>query len=85
MDLVLLHEYVARRNGKKFEVSILILMDLVLLPSSISNSLSPFKLGFNPYFNGSSTSTRNILVWVFSIVNKFYINSKSFNEYLKLI
>ena len=59
-------------------------MDLVLLRAKSMEYLEN-KERFNPYFNGSSTSTRNILVWVFSIVNKFYINSKSFNEYLKLI
>ena len=69
---------------KKEIVSILILMDLVLLQHGL-NITQVCSESFNPYFNGSSTSTRNILVWVFSIVNKFYINSKSFNEYLKLI
>ena len=59
-------------------------MDLVLLQEKVYECTN-IDLSFNPYFNGSSTSTRNILVWVFSIVNKFYINSKSFNEYLKLI
>ena len=59
-------------------------MDLVLLRGT-EMAIYPIATCFNPYFNGSSTSTRNILVWVFSIVNKFYINSKSFNEYLKLI
>ena len=43
------------------DVSILILMDLVLLRIT-QLDLQEIVKGFNPYFNGSSTSTRNILV-----------------------
>ena len=32
-------------------------MDLILL-QKMGDNISPFGLGFNPYFNGSNTSTR---------------------------
>ena len=56
MDLVLLLFFSSFFFKLLNFVSILILMDLVLLPN-IDASEDVRELGFNPYFNGSSTST----------------------------
>ena len=56
MDLVLLPIADHRREEQKTAVSILILMDLVLLRAKSMEYLEN-KERFNPYFNGSSTST----------------------------
>ena len=39
-------------------------MDLILLQKMVDN-ISPFGLGFNPYFNGSNTSTWLEVTWIF--------------------
>ena len=39
-------------------------MDLILL-QKMGDNISPFGLGFNPYFNGSNTSTWLEVTWIF--------------------
>ena len=56
MDLVLLQHWINEHLIVCNNVSILILMDLVLLLSKLL-ALASASASFNPYFNGSSTST----------------------------
>ena len=56
MDLVLLLYLILLPFLKAYDVSILILMDLVLLHYA-PNGMVWGVQSFNPYFNGSSTST----------------------------
>ena len=57
MDLVLLRNIISSQSENILVVSILILMDLVLL-HKVASVIRVKKLeSFNPYFNGSSTST----------------------------
>ena len=39
-------------------------MDLILI-QKMGDNISPFGLGFNPYFNGSNTSTWLEVTWIF--------------------
>ena len=67
MDLVLLLISYLLDFMQVFIVSILILMDLVLLRSKAEEKLM-WLLGFNPYFNGSSTSTVFVMAQVRKVI-----------------
>ena len=62
MDLVLLRISNNRKLYECIRVSILILMDLVLLPVRVLQEEIQYRYCFNPYFNGSSTSTFFIVI-----------------------